>query len=369
MARSERRSEAQWIEARNRWQVKVQVNGVRKTFTSSIPGRKGKHDAEGKADDWLESQTSDKRFADAWAEYLAENKGKIANTTYVKYEGQGRLWLVPKLGRKHLSEITPAMWQRCIDDMADAGLSKKSCANLRGLISVFCVFCRRHRWDIETPLDGDLTVPRKATQGTRRILQPDDMRILFTDSTYVRNNVKRTAFYINAWRFIVVTGLRRGELAGLRVEDREGPNVIRINRAVNVLGEITEGKTENAQRYIALSQAARDILEDQKQLLKDHFIVSPWLFPDERGGMSDTNHIQRLWNSYRKQHSIQCTLHELRHTFMSAVKSDMPEPLLKAQVGHGAKTDSLGIYGHKIDGDIEATATVIDNVFMRLLDK
>ncbi len=367
MAKSDRRSEAQWIESRQRWQIKVQRDGERKMFTSAIPGRRGKHIAENKADEWLEKQSDDIRFGDAWEMYLADVKTKIASTTYIKYEQQGRLWLVPHLKRKHLYEITPAMWQECIDRMADAGLSKKSCANLRGLISVFCVHCRRRRWDIEAPLDGDLEIPKKATQGVRKILQPNDMRILFNDDTYVRNNVKRKAFYIHAWRFIVVTGLRRGELAGLRIEDREGENVIRINRAVNVVGEITEGKTENAQRYIALSQAARDILEDQKQLLKDNFIVSPWLFPDERGGMSDTNHIQRLWDSYRRQHGISCTLHELRHTFLSAVKSDMPEPLLKQQVGHGAKTDSIGIYGHKIDGDIEATATVIDNVFMRLL--
>ena len=28
------------------------------------------------------------------------------------------------------------------------------------------------------------------------------------------------------------------------------------------------------------------------------------MFPDETGNISDTNHIQRLWNSFRKQHGI-----------------------------------------------------------------
>jgi len=59
----ERRAEAVWIEARSRWQINVQRDGKRKTFTSSTPGRKGKHEAEGKADDWLEAGQPERRFS------------------------------------------------------------------------------------------------------------------------------------------------------------------------------------------------------------------------------------------------------------------------------------------------------------------
>lgn len=60
-----RSAEAIWVEARNRWQINVQKDGKRKNFTSSLPGRKGKHEAELKADEWLESQTEDRRFGSA----------------------------------------------------------------------------------------------------------------------------------------------------------------------------------------------------------------------------------------------------------------------------------------------------------------
>ena len=42
----DRRSEAIWVEARERWQINVQRDGKRRTFTSSTPGRRGKHEAE-----------------------------------------------------------------------------------------------------------------------------------------------------------------------------------------------------------------------------------------------------------------------------------------------------------------------------------
>ena len=55
---AERKNEAQWIESRQRWQIKVQVDDKRKTFTSYTPGRKGKVEAERKADRWIEEPAS-----------------------------------------------------------------------------------------------------------------------------------------------------------------------------------------------------------------------------------------------------------------------------------------------------------------------
>ncbi len=41
-----RKNEALWVESRKRWQLNVQSDGERKTFPSSIPGKKGKIDAD-----------------------------------------------------------------------------------------------------------------------------------------------------------------------------------------------------------------------------------------------------------------------------------------------------------------------------------
>ena len=61
---AERKNEAVWLEKYGRWQIKVQVEGERRTFTSKVPGRKGKIEAEKKADAWLATGTrnSNARF-------------------------------------------------------------------------------------------------------------------------------------------------------------------------------------------------------------------------------------------------------------------------------------------------------------------
>ena len=69
--------------------------------------------------------------------------------------------------------------------------------------------------------------------------------------------------FIGAYRFAVLTGLRPGELLGLRWADVQGETVT-IRRAVNVLGEETQGKNENALRSFALSGFARSVLEQQR---------------------------------------------------------------------------------------------------------
>ena len=46
---AKRTNTAVWLEKHERWQINVQKDGIRKTFTSSIPGRNGQREANRKA--------------------------------------------------------------------------------------------------------------------------------------------------------------------------------------------------------------------------------------------------------------------------------------------------------------------------------
>lgn len=67
-----RTNTAAWLPNQQRWQIKVQKNGVRRTFTSAKPGRTGQREANRKADAWLDEGITDtaKRCSDVWAEFL-----------------------------------------------------------------------------------------------------------------------------------------------------------------------------------------------------------------------------------------------------------------------------------------------------------
>ncbi len=362
-----RRSEAIWIESKSYWQIKVQKNGIRKCFTSSVKGRKGKHDAEAKADKWLETGTEDMRFDKAWEAFIADLQARTSTSNWTKHEMYGRLYILPQIGSKRLTAITPVMWQRCIDGAAALGLARRTCKNIAASISAFLHFCRRSRWTVEPLEKGDITIPNSAPpEKEKTILQPDDIRILFSDPMIKKSGRMVVAHYIYAWRFLVLTGLRRGELCGLRWEDITETTVT-IKRGINSMDEETHGKNDNARRTIFLTAAACEVLDDQRAYLASISVKSPWVFPDETGSRTFPKSFTDRWRSYCGQHGFSTTIHGLRHTFVSLGKSDLPLELMKAYVGHSTSMDTYGIYGHDVDGDAMRAAQIIDHVFDGIL--
>lgn len=364
---TERRAEAKWLEAKQYWEIKVQKEGERKSFRSAVKGRKGKHEAEAKADKWLESGTAEMRFQAAWDAFLAWQKEHNGSSNYAKHETVGRLYLLPENKNRKLSTIRPVHWQKCIDAAVVKGLSRRSCVNIRSSISAFLRFARRQRWEHIRLEDDDLHIPNKAAPSKeKRVLHDVDIQTLFSDPYMIKNCKKQIAHYIHAWRFFVVTGLRRGELVGLRHEDITG-TMISIRRSINAEGEETHGKNDNARRSFAITESMRKVLEDQYAMMEEKGIESPWVFPDKYGERSDPKAVYFSWRAYAGQHNIDCSIHELRHTFISINKADMPLELLKSVVGHSSSMDTIGVYGHEVDGDKERAAAIMEQTFQRLL--
>lgn len=367
--KGERRAEAIWIESKKYWQVKVQKDGVRKGFTSTTPGRRGKHEAENKADEWLERGTSDMRFPQAWEVYMADQQKRTGTANTTKLDTCYRCYIEPNIGNRKLSSITPNLWQSCIDAAAAKGLSARTCVNIRGAITSFVNYALRSRWDIQRIESRELVIPQNAAAKKEKIvLQPDEIRILFSQSTFPRYGREIEAHYINAFRFMVATGLRRGELCGLRNEDVDG-NILSIHRSINSLNEITSGKNRNARRTIELTPTAMRVLDDQRDMLRRNGLISPWIFPDQNGELAHPNCIYDQWDTYRRHHGIKSNLHELRHTFISLNKADLPIELMKSVVGHSSSMDTIGVYGHEIEGDRHRAAKIIDGVFQSVFSQ
>lgn len=364
---AQRKNEARWIENRKLWRIDVQSDSVRKVFYSSIKGRKGKIACERKADEWLEDNDgvlSNPRLDTLYADYLKEVHRIGSNAAYIKAEQIGRLYLLPTLGNRRVASITLQHWQNCITAAGEKGLSKKTCQNIRGAITVLYRYARKNRVDMERP--EMLAIPRDAKVGERNILQPDQLKLLFSVDYITHRGHRELCFYIHAWRLFVLTGLRRGELCGLQWDDIQA-GVLHISRAITSTQEVTKGKNENARRYVVLSDRMNAEITSQKALLKKAGIISPWIFPARDGSMVQPNNVYRQWRAYCRQHGINSSIHELRHTMISIVKTDIPETLLKQVVGHSKSMDT-GLYQHVVDGDAQRASSMIDSVFDRILD-
>lgn len=364
----ERKNEALWVESRRRWQINVQSDGKRKTFTSSTTGKRGKAEAEKKADRWLEDATSAETarvgtLLDQYEKYLQETK----STSHCgQYSGFIRLYIRPVIGIKKMAKLTEGDLQDVIDlAYARNGLADKTLRDVRGCIMNFLKWCRRHGRSRLYP-EG-LTIPAGAKKSTKKVLQPDAITTLFSTSTTLWRGKEVEDWYIHAYRFAVLTGFRPGELRGLCDRSDVRGEKVTIRQSINVHDEITQGKNNNARRTVCLTPRALLEIKAQRSMLKQSSVVSPYLFPAPDGGQMKHDHFYRCWRRYCAANGIkEISLYELRHTYVS-VNKEMPDGLKKMVVGHSRDMDTEGTYGHEMAGDLEKAAAYTERAFEEIL--
>lgn len=364
-----RKNEAVWVEARKRWQINIQSDGVRKTFTDSNPGRRGKAAAERKADKWMEDHTSAETIRvgvllDQYENYLADTK---STTHSSQYKGFIRLYIRPIIGQKKINKLTEGDLQDIIDyAYAERKLADKTLRDIRACIMNFTKWCRKHGRTRLYP--EDLVIPAGAKKSERTTIQPDGITKLFSSSQTTKRGKPIEDWYIHAYRFAVLTGMRPGELRGLRNDDIKGSKVS-VKRSINIHNEVTQGKNNNARRTFALSGQAAAELTAQKNQLKKAGVISPWVFPARSGEQMKHDHLYSCWQRYCEANGIpKVSLYEIRHTFVS-VNKEMPSGLKKMVVGHSKDMDTEGVYGHEMTGDMEKAAQFTEIAFSEILRK
>ena len=354
---SKRTNTAVWQEAYSRWRVAVQKDGQRKYFYSSTPGRNGQREANRKADAWLEEGIGVKvgRVEDVYKLWLDGLKQTTSAGNWEPVESRWRIWVLPIIGKKRVNALTDADLQAIINKAHAAGKSRKTLQLLAGDLRAFCKFCRKAK--LSTYLPEDVQIPAGARLKGKKVLQPDDLVKLFSIDTTLYRGKRVHDDFIHAYRFEVLTGLRPGELLGLRWADIKG-STVNLSRAINVKGIETRGKNENAVRSFVLSDVARAVLEAQRAITGH--CESVFCLETER-------RYYKRWKVYCAANDLQpVSLYELRHTFVSVVKT-LPAGEVKELVGHSEDMDTFGIYSHTLTGEDIATAQAVNAVFLKLL--
>ena len=354
---SKRTNTAVWQEAYSRWRVAVQKDGVRRYFYSSTPGRTGQREANRKADAWLEDGIGAKvgRVEDVYKLWLDGLKQTTSAGNREPVESRWRVWVLPINGKKRVNALTDADLQAIINKAHAAGKSRKTLQLLAGDLRAFCKFCRKAK--LSTYLPEDVQIPAGARLKGKKVLQPDDLVKLFSIDTTLYRGKRVHDDFVHAYRFEVLTGLRPGELLGLRWADIKG-STVNLSRAINVKGIETRGKNENAVRSFVLSDVARAVLEAQRAITGH--CESVFCLETER-------RYYKRWKVYCAANDLQpVSLYELRHTFVSVVKT-LPAGEVKELVGHSEDMDTFGIYSHTLTGEDIATAQAVNAVFLKLL--
>lgn len=344
-----------WNEKEGRWTLRVTKNGRTRKFTSVKQGNAGKRAVIAAARDFTAHGSRTATVAQIREEWLSDIKARLGeqSTPYRHAQSLTKNYVLPRLGKRKIRDIALREWQECINEarpMKGTGtLSKKYLSNLRSQINLLIKYAYENEYC--DALRGSLYVPAGHPVVGKGILSPDDVKRLLEPSD---------EFYWPAWCTMVLTGMRPGEVYGLKVSDFDGMTLT-VRRSVNDRGQITEGKNRNARRTVPLHPYVRDLI--QKTIERNRPLHTEWIFPNRSGEHCLPSSVIKEWHRFANERSIPGTPYSLRHTFVSMVKSTMPEPLLKQLVGHSASMDTFGVYGHSMPGDDEKMITAITASF------
>ena len=351
-----------WNKQKKLWIIQGQKNGLKKSFYSSTPGPKGKRECLDKYDDWVEFGGITNITVEKCVElYLRDIEARLGRRdTYCKTEKYTRLYVLPALGKCRMNKLTLRDLQSVLNEARPHSeriecLSYKTLTHLRGIITSLHKFAYTNYYCDEWR--GQLYIPQGHPKGERQILQPADIKRLFEPSDL---------WFHPAFEIMLLCGLRPGECLGLQEGDI-GDGVLYIRRAINDDNEITAGKNKNAKRTVPLPSLARKILQETIKRNKKYHFGTSWIFPNYAGAPACQDTVRKHWNKLKAERGLPGSPYSLRHTFVSIVSSQthLAEGTIKDIVGHSESMDT-GIYKHRVSGELEAAADIINLTFERL---
>jgi integrase len=292
-------------------------------------------------------------------------KDTVRSTTYERYEQNSRMHIIPTLGRVKLKELTPAHVR---------GLYKEKLQDLSPR-SVRYVHVTLHKALKQAVHDG--LIPRNVTEAVKPPqLQREEMRPLTPEQAKTLLETARAeddrleALYVMA----VTTGLRQGELLGLKWDDVDlEAGTLQVRRTLTTAkgGPVLSApKTKGSRRSVKLSQTALQALRShlERQLREIDRAGSLWrenglIFASEVGEPLDRRYIttHRFKPLVKRAGLPEIRFHDLRHTCATLLLSKNVNPkVVSEMLGHATIAITLDTYSHVLPDMQDSAATAMD---------
>lgn len=206
----------------------------------------------------------------------------------------------------------------------------------------------------------DEVVPPKFSYQQKQVLTDEQLAVFM-------NVIKEDEVWFDFFYTEIMTGLRRGEICGLRWEDFDEVNgtlkVCRTVRREKGTGLTTgDTKTYAGTQKISLPPSVTAILKERKQTA-----LTDWIFPNplclEQPTAPDSAY-RRMKLLLEQAGLPDIRFHDLRHTFAThALTSGVDVKTLSGILGHTRAAFTLDTYTHTT-GDMQKRAAEIVGEFL-----
>ena len=305
-------------------------------------------------------------FLRRWLDDVA--KPTLRASTYNSYDDILVGHLIPGLGHIAIAKLTPAEVQAFLNRKLAGGLSARRVQYIHAVLRR--ALRTAERWGMVSRNVAKLVDPPRVPRHEISPLTPEQAKRLVETA----DDDRYLALYITA----LGTGLRQGELLGLRWEDVDlDAGRVRVRHTLaNVGGTLTllEPKTERSRRNIMLPDSVTAALRAHRTRQRMERLVagSRWVdsghvFTTTIGTPLHAATVTRAFQAALDRASLpRSRFHDLRHaaaTFLLAQGMTLED--VKQLLGHSSITLTSNTYGHVLEQRQRQVARAMDAVLGR----
>jgi integrase len=316
------------------------------------------------------SKQTVRQFADEWLDAVQPT---IRASTLASYRLNVLSYIVPRVGDVPLQQLTASRLNKMYADLLATG--RRDGERGLGARTVGYVHTLAHRMLRDAVRWGRVTrnvadqadPPRTRTRPPMKIWNATDLRIFL-------EHVAEDRLYA-AWLLSATTGMRRGELLGLRWSDvdLDGGRLSVVQTLIMVDYKLTFStpKTARGRRSVAMDAMTVAALRTHRaRQLEERLACGPGynksnlVFCREGGAP-----VRPDWFSTEFEHHVKATglpwirLHGLRHTHASlALAANVHPKVVSERLGHSTIAMTLDTYSHAIPALQEEAAERVSRI-------
>ncbi len=293
-------------------------------------------------------------------------KASVKQKTYESYECIIRKHLIPALGAKKLKNLTPVQVQNLYQQKLDAGLSRRTVRHIHIVLNM--ALKRAVKWEIVLRNVAEAVDAPKLERKEIKHLIPEQVKVFLR----AVKGERLEALYVLA----VTTGLRQGELLGLRWQDVDlEKKVVRVRQQLSRSKHGVSFTTpkSNRGRDVPLMDYTSEALrkhrkrqEDEKLKLGNLRQETGLVFTSVKGAPLNASYLtSRCLKPLLERAGLpSITFHGLRHTCATWFGSrEMYVKNLQAILGHANISQTVDTYTHVVPGMLHEAVREIENDF------
>jgi integrase len=270
--------------------------------------------------------------------------------------------IIPGLGGYKLAKLQPAHLQRYYSDRLDSGAAASSVRKEHNILHAAFKHAVMLRQMATNP--ADLVTPPRPKRTEMHFLTE-------IEAATTLRAAQGTSLHM-ALLLAIGTGMRRGEMLGLRWSDVDLDGAaLTVNQTLQeAYGEIIfkEPKTTRSRRRITLPGVVVDALrvhraEQAKKTLarEPGYVKSDLVLAAPGGGPWWPSNFDRVWRRFKTKQKLEIRFHDLRHTHATQLlKAGVNVKVISERLGHASIGITLDTYSHVMPGMQEEAAEKID---------